>query len=779
MIRKYRTNQNLVDTGFNQTSGQTLSLSGNTLIANSATFRYDTNQHSRYVARSIVDAEYVTGLTVNIRHIGSNQQVIYHDVSGITGATGFIYNKATSGVTVPNLHISQAPAIQVGNYYILTWDSGTTKVNKIPALCVTGIQGAVNGLGVVGDCVCLGGLLTNDTIICGSDSYSLSLKNLCNVCIITTANNIVLDSRCCSGGIYLKSQSGTISSPVINYTNSVGIAMDYPSDVFKVYDNRIGVSQRGIEYAGDYSAFYTARSLVDKNYVDAVASGLSPHPAVDAATSGITDNRILSGLTGMTIIDGITINIGDRVLIKNQTDAKRNGIYVLTGTTGNTYFVRATDFDESSESIHGAYTFVISGITNGSSSWVLSTPNPILINVTPLTFTLFSQVTDIIAGTGITISKYYGQNTISVNGPSLAGNSLTWNNSTCKFDVIGGGTITGATNVGAGTTVYSGTSGQTLVFNTFVGSGGTVVQKVGDEIIICSNTASGSQAYSGQTPSAVNLCGITIGYQLTGKTVSCILQDLLVPELCGTVTAPSTSISLSATGTYEVGCVLSETVCGIFSRGSISPQYCSLSPFRSGCANAYCFTGTGMPAGWQACVLTPGCRTNASYTIILGSQSWGVCTRYNCGCPALSNKNNQYCAALVSGNTSAASANITGIYPYYYGKLTCGIRPPVSNSLVTGGTKVVAISTGTVIVTFNSSASEYTWLAIPQISTSKGCWYVNALDNGKINTSPSDKYPDECIIAITSAQGCWASINYKVYMSGAVGAISAPMEFRV
>ena len=120
------------------------------------------------------------------------------------------------------------------------------------------------------------------------------------------------------------------------------------------------------------------------------------------------------------------------------------------------------------------------------------------------------------------------------------------------------------------------------------------------------------------------------------------------------------------------------------------------------------------------------------------------------------------------------------LYPIYYGKLTSGSRPAVTNSLVTTGCigKPACNSTSTVTVSFNSASDEYTWLAIPATSTSKTCWYVNALDNGLINDSPSDKYPDECTLDITSAEGCWSSISYKVYMSGAVGEITEAMQFR-
>ena len=431
-IKEFKTNQTLIDDAFNQQSGGTLILSGNTILADSGTFQYLNDKSSTYVARSVVDAEYVTGLTSAITTIGSVNQVIYRGISGITGATDFTYSQATSEVTIPNLCISQTPETDVGDYFLLTWDSGTTKVNKVSAISVTGLQSASNGLSVDGSDAVLGGTLICDTKICG-DTFDF--------CINNESANIVIDNQNNGGGIYLKSQSG--SEPYFNtFTGAVGFGIDYNAG-FKVYDNRVGASQVGIEYASNYATYYTARSLVDKNYVDTIAAGLKPLPAVLAATTG---NTILSGITGVTIIDGVEINVpisltDNRVLIKDQTNAKYNGIYVLTGgTTGGTgtTFVRSYDFDESTESVQGAYTFVISGDSNKSTSWVLSTPNPILIDTTPLLFTLFNQLTTIIAGHGIDISINYGEHTISVDGATLAGNSLSWDGTYFNVDISGG-----------------------------------------------------------------------------------------------------------------------------------------------------------------------------------------------------------------------------------------------------------------------------------------------------------------------------------------------------
>jgi len=178
------------------------------------------------------------------------------------------------------------------------------------------------------------------------------------------------------------------------------------------------------------------------------------------------------------------------------------------------------------------------------------------------------------------------------------------------------------------------------------------------------NVTSGS-TYNLGSPSVIPVGGICAGTILTGKTAIQLFEELLVPELCGTVTAPSIGIGLSGSGLYEIGCTVSQTVTGTFSRGSISPQYCSVSAFRSGCAISYCFTGTGMPSGFQACASSPASQTNPSYIITIGTQSWGVCTCYGAGNTAQGSKGTVYASALPAGCTSAASSSIVGVYPLF------------------------------------------------------------------------------------------------------------------
>lgn len=98
-----------------------------------------------------------------------------------------------------------------------------------------------------------------------------------------------------------------------------------------------------------------------------------------AAKVATTTNTPLSGLY---TIDGISINSGDRILVKNQTSAKDNGLYVAS--SGN--WKRVLDSDESSEMVSGMSVYVEYGTINGGKQFILKTPNPISLGNTGLEF---------------------------------------------------------------------------------------------------------------------------------------------------------------------------------------------------------------------------------------------------------------------------------------------------------------------------------------------------------------------------------------------------------
>lgn len=149
-----------------------------------------------------------------------------------------------------------------------------------------------------------------------------------------------------------------------------------------------------------------AQDAATKAYVDATKQGLDVKDSVHAAT---TANITLSGLQ---TIDGVVLVAGDRVLVKNQTTASENGIYIAASGA----WTRAGDFDTSAKVTAGAFTFVEEGTTQADSGWVLTTDNPITLGTTGLSFTQFSGAGQIDAGAGLTKSG----STINVGTASAA-----------------------------------------------------------------------------------------------------------------------------------------------------------------------------------------------------------------------------------------------------------------------------------------------------------------------------------------------------------------------
>ena len=155
-----------------------------------------------------------------------------------------------------------------------------------------------------------------------------------------------------------------------------------------------------------------------KQYVDGLAAGINFHQPVVAATAGNLAGTYNNGTNGVgaTItasangsigtIDGVSVSVGNRILLRAQTDAKENGIYTITavGSAGAPWVVtRATDADNSptGELANGDFTFVTSGSTNGSKGFIVSTTGTITIGTTEVTYAQFNASEAIVAGTNI------------------------------------------------------------------------------------------------------------------------------------------------------------------------------------------------------------------------------------------------------------------------------------------------------------------------------------------------------------------------------------------
>jgi phage-related tail fiber protein len=118
-----------------------------------------------------------------------------------------------------------------------------------------------------------------------------------------------------------------------------------------------------------------------------------------------------------TSLDGVTLAANDRVLLKNQTTASENGIYVWTAS--GSALTRATDASSTTLSA-GAAALTTEGTTNHDTAWVLVTDDPITVGTTALTFNQFGGGSTYTQGNGIDITG----STISVKAVSGGGISV-------------------------------------------------------------------------------------------------------------------------------------------------------------------------------------------------------------------------------------------------------------------------------------------------------------------------------------------------------------------
>src|SRR5210317_73781 len=177
-----------------------------------------------------------------------------------------------------------------------------------------------------------------------------------------------------------------------------------------------------------------AQDAATKAYVDGVANGLDVKESVRYASTanvaGTYDNgagTITAGSNGALSIDGQTPSASDRVLLKDQSDATENGIYVVTtvGDGSSAYVLtRGPDADTAAEITGGAFVFVEEGTANADNGYVFTHNGTPTLGTTDITVAQFSGAGQISAGdaltkTGNTLDVAVDDTTIEVSGDAL------------------------------------------------------------------------------------------------------------------------------------------------------------------------------------------------------------------------------------------------------------------------------------------------------------------------------------------------------------------------
>lgn len=286
----------------------------------------------------------------------------------LDGVTSSIQTQLNTNATAISDHISDA-----------TGAHAASAISNTPSgnLIATDVQGALNEIQTELDAV----------VIVGNNAATRTLNNL-----TTTAINADL----------LPDADGTrdLGSSTLEFAETHSKSLNRTTAgnlTISVASGNLTLSPSGDIDANNNSIINVptptaASHAVNKEYADSIAAGFDPKAAVRVASTADVGGSYVTTpsngqLTGAaTSIDGVTLAIGDRVLLKDQTDLKQNGIYDYTASGE---FTRAADSDGSpaSEVSSGNFTFATQGTLNSASGFVLLGNGILTLNTDNLDWT--------------------------------------------------------------------------------------------------------------------------------------------------------------------------------------------------------------------------------------------------------------------------------------------------------------------------------------------------------------------------------------------------------
>jgi hypothetical protein len=319
-----------------------------------------------------------------------------------------------------------------------------------------------------------------------------------------------------------------------------------------------------------------------KAYVDSLVQGLDPKASVRAATTA--SGTLASSFANGSVIDGVTLVTGDRILLKNQAAPAENGIYTVNASGAPT---RANDMSIWGE-VPGAFVFVEEGTTLADTGWVCTSNVGGTLNTTAITFVQFSGAGTYTAGTGLTLTG----TTFSITSPVATG--------------IGG---TGLSSIGTSNQVLGVNNGGTALEYKTVTAGTAISVAHGANAITINNTG----VTSAVAGTGIGVSGATGAVTITNNGVTAIAgtaNQITASASTGSVTL-SVPSAFVAPGSVQVTTGLFQsTATAVSAAGTTQGTATALTASNNVVTTVGANSGVILPssttAGWMITVINRG-----------------------------------------------------------------------------------------------------------------------------------------------------------------------------
>jgi len=341
---------------------------------------------------------------------------------------------------------------------------------------------------------------------------------------VSTATQTALDAKAnLASPTFTGTVSGITKSMVGlgNVDNTADSAKPVSTATQTALDAKLSLAGGTMTGALTLSGAPTADShAATKAYVDGVTSNINFHQPVRVATTGnIT-------LSGTQTIDGVALSVGDRVLVKDQSNQKNNGIYEVK----NNGWTRTADADNTpdGELKGGDFTLVLEGTVNSGYGYVCSNTSAITIGTTDITYAAFNAAKAVSAGTGLQEAT---PGTLSIDTATTVDISTaqTLSNKTFSAPVLGAATATSINS----TTIPT---NKTLVVTTdklSVHAATTSAELAG---VISDETGSGALVFATSPTLVTPTLGVATATSINGTSIPSS-KTLVTTADSGTVTS--------------------------------------------------------------------------------------------------------------------------------------------------------------------------------------------------------------------------------------------------